>query len=104
MKHRKLGTFSVSALGLGCMTLSHAYGNPPDPETGAAVLRRALDLGYNFFDTAAQYGFGANETLLGRVLKDRRKDVVLASKAGMFRNAQGVREVNGRPEVLRKTC
>jgi aryl-alcohol dehydrogenase-like predicted oxidoreductase len=104
MQQRNLGPFSVSALGLGCMTLSHAYGNPPDPETAATVLRRALDLGYNFFDTAAQYGFGANETLLGNVLKDRRRDIVLASKAGMFRNAQGVREVDARPEVLKKTC
>jgi aryl-alcohol dehydrogenase-like predicted oxidoreductase len=104
MQHRKLGPFSVSSLGLGCMTLSHAYGNPPDAATAANVLRRALDLGYNFFDTAAQYGFGANETLLGTVLKDRRRDIVLASKAGMFRNAQGVREVDARPEVLKKTC
>jgi aryl-alcohol dehydrogenase-like predicted oxidoreductase len=104
MEHRKLGPFSVSALGLGCMTLSHAYGNPPDPATAATVLGTALDLGYNFFDTAAQYGFGANETLLGSVLKDRRRDIVLASKAGMFRNAQGVREVDARPEILKKTC
>jgi aryl-alcohol dehydrogenase-like predicted oxidoreductase len=104
MKRRALGPFSVSALGLGCMTLSHAYGNPPDPKTAANVLRRALDLGYNFFDTAAQYGFGANETLLGSVLKDRRRDIVLASKAGMFKNAQGVREVDARPDVLKKTC
>src|SRR5262245_17130103 len=104
MKRRTLGPFSVSALGLGCMTLSHAYGNPPDPQTAATVLRRALDLGYNFFDTAAQYGFGANETLLGNVLKDRRHDIVLASKAGMFRNAQGIREVDCRPEILKKTC
>ena len=104
MQHRKLGPFSVSALGLGCMTLSHAYGNPPDPATAATVLRTALDLGYNFFDTAAQYGFGANETLLGSVLKDRRRHIVLASKAGMFRNAQGVREVDAHPEILKKTC
>src|SRR5215510_13654981 len=104
MQHRKLGPFSVSALGLGCMTLSHAYGTPPDPVTAATVLRKALDLGYNFFDTAAQYGFGANETLLGNVLKDRRRDIVLASKAGMFKNDQGVREVNGRPDLLKKTC
>lgn len=104
MQRRKLGPFSISALGLGCMTLSHAYGNPPDPATAATVLRKALDLGYNFFDTAAQYGFGANETLLGSVLKDRRRDIVLASKAGMFRNAQGVREVDCRPAVLKKTC
>ena len=104
MQHRTLGPFSVSSLGLGCMTLSHAYGNPPDPATAATVLGTALDLGYNFFDTAAQYGFGANETLLGSVLKDRRRDIVLASKAGMFRNAQGVREVDARPEILKKTC
>ena len=56
MKRRTLGPFSVSALGLGCMTLSHAYGNPPDPATAATVLRKAVDLGYNFFDTAALYG------------------------------------------------
>jgi len=104
MKQRKLGPFSVSAMGLGCMSLSHAYGNPPDPKTAADVLLKALDLGYNFFDTAAQYGFGANETLLGQVLKHRRRDIVLASKAGMFRNAQGVREVDTRPELLKKTC
>ena len=104
MQHRKLGPFSVSALGLGCMTLSHAYGHPPDAATAANVLRRALDLGYNFFDTAAQYGFGANETLLGTALKDRRRDIVLASKAGMFRNAQGVREVDARPAILKQTC
>ena len=104
MQRRTLGPFSVSALGLGCMTLSHAYGNPPDPATAANVLKKALDLGYNFFDTAAQYGFGANETLLGSVLKDRRRDIVLASKAGMFRNAQGVREVDARPDVLKRTC
>ena len=104
MQHRTLGPFSVSSLGLGCMTLSHAYGNPADPATAATVLRRALDLGYNFFDTAAQYGFGANEALLGSVLKDRRRDIVLASKAGMFKNDQGVREVNGRPDLLKKTC
>src|SRR5688500_1090843 len=87
MKRRTIGHLSSSALGLGCMPLSHAYGNPPDPATAANVLRKALDLGYNFFDTAAQYGFGANETLLGNVLKDRRRDIVLASKAGMFKNA-----------------
>ena len=86
------------------MSLSHAYGNPPDPKAAADVLLKALDLGYNFFDTAAQYGFGANETLLGQVLKHRRRDIVLASKAGMFKNAQGVREVDARPEMLKKTC
>ena len=86
------------------MSLSHAYGQPPDADSAARLLLQALDLGYDFFDTAAMYGFGANESLLGRTLKHRRQDYVLASKCGMFRNAQGQREINGRPEVLRQTC
>jgi aryl-alcohol dehydrogenase-like predicted oxidoreductase len=104
MQTRKLGPFTVSAIGLGCMSLSHAYGSPPDAATGAKVLLKALDLGYTHFDTAAMYGFGANETLLGQTLKDRRKDYLLASKCGMFRNAQGQREINGRPDLIKKTC
>ena len=104
MQTRKLGPFDVFPIGLGCMCLSHAYGAPPDPKTAAEVLRKALDLGYTFLDTAALYGFGANETLIGEVLKDRRNDYVLASKCGMFRNAAGVREIDGHPQVLKKTC
>ena len=104
MQTRSLGPFETSALGLGCMSLSHAYGTPPDAETAGEVLLKALDLGYRLIDTAALYGFGANETLIGNTLKHRRGDYVLASKCGMFRNAQGVREVDARPEVLTKTC
>ena len=72
MQTRKLGPFEISALGVGCMSLSHAYGTPPDAETAGKVLLKALDLGYRFIDTAALYGFGANETLIGNVLKARR--------------------------------
>jgi aryl-alcohol dehydrogenase-like predicted oxidoreductase len=104
MQKRKIGPFDVSALGLGCMSLSHAYGTPPDPASAARVLLAALDLGYTHFDTAALYGFGANETLLGQTLKHRRKDFMLASKCGMFRNEAGVRTIDARPEVLKKTC
>lgn len=104
MKTRKIGQFSVSAIGLGCMNLSHAYGTPPDAETGAKILLNALDLGYTHFDTAALYGFGANETLLGNVLKTRRREFMLASKCGMFRDAEGKREIDARPAVLKKTC
>ncbi len=104
MQKRKLGPFTVSSIGLGCMSLSHAYGTPPDADTAAKVLLRALELGYTHFDTAAKYGFGANETLVGKVLKDRRREFVLASKAGMFRNAEGAREINGSPEILKQTC
>lgn len=104
MHTRKLGPFKVSALGLGCMSLSHAYGDPPDPAAAAQVLLKALDLGYTHFDTAALYGFGTNETLLGNTLKQRRKEFTLASKCGMFRNEAGVRTIDARPEMLKRTC
>jgi aryl-alcohol dehydrogenase-like predicted oxidoreductase len=104
MQTRALGPFRVAPIGFGCMSLSHAYGTPPPPEDAAPILLKALDLGYTHFDSAALYGFGANETLLGRVLKDRWQDVVLATKGGMFRNAQGQREIDGRPEVIVQNC
>jgi hypothetical protein len=104
MQSRQLGPFEVSSIGLGCMCLSHAYGHPPGPEMGAKVLNAALDLGYTHFDTAALYGFGANETLLGDALESRRGEYILASKCGMFRDAEGKREIDGRPEKIRQTC
>jgi hypothetical protein len=100
MQTRTLGPFDVSAIGLGCMCLSHAYGTSPDGDTAARVLHRALDLGYTHLDSAALYGFGANETLIGNAIKDRRREYVLAPKGGMFRNAQGQREIDGRPEMI----
>ena len=102
MQTRKIGPFDVSAIGLGCMVLSHAYGNPPDPKTAADVLLKALDLGYTHFDTATLYGFGANETLLGNTLKHRRNEFMLASKCGMFRGASGGKEIDGHPAILKQ--
>ena len=104
MNSRKIGPFNVSAIGLGCMSLSHAYGTPPEADAAATVLLRALDQGYTHFDTAALYGFGANEALIGRTLKSRRHDFVLATKGGMFRNAQGQREIDGHPDVIKQHC
>ena len=104
MKQRKVGPFDVSAIGFGCMNLSHAYGPPASPEQGAAVLNRALDVGYTFLDTAALYGFGANETLIGNTIKHRRDEYVLASKCGMFKGADGKREINGRPDAIKRLC
>ncbi len=108
MKHRQLGPFSVSAIGLGCMNLSHAYGPPVSFEQGERVLLAALDAGVTFFDTAALYGFGNNETLVGQVLKPHRRRFTLASKCGMQgveqANGQKVRVIDGRPDTLRKTC
>lgn len=104
MAKRKLGKFDVAPIGLGCMCLSHAYGHPPDAESAAKLLHKALDLGYDHLDTAALYGFGANETLIGKTLKDRRGEYVLASKCGMFRKGAGQREINGDPVLIKKTC
>ncbi|MDP3855162.1 aldo/keto reductase [Phenylobacterium sp.] len=102
MIERRIGPFEVSAIGLGCMSLSHAYGPPPPREQAEQVLKGALDAGYTFFDTAAVYGIGHNETLVGEVLGSRRKDFVLASKCGLTNGDQ--RELNGRPEILKATC
>ncbi|WP_290701105.1 aldo/keto reductase [Amphritea sp.] len=104
MSNRKLGAFECASIGLGCMNLSHAYGTPPSEKEAEQLLLSALDMGYNMLDTAALYGFGNNEVLLGKVLKQRRNEFVLASKCGMFKNDAGVREINGRPDVIRKTC
>lgn len=103
MKQRRLGPFAVSAIGFGCMNISHAYGTPPDAKASALLLRKALDRGYTLFDTAALYGFGANESLIGETLAHRRSEFVLTTKCGMFKNAAGVREIDGRPEVIRQT-
>ncbi len=102
MKTRKLGPFDVSEIGLGCMSLSHAYGPPPPRDQAEAVLLGALDAGCTFFDTAAVYGLGHNERLVGEVLGPHRDRVVLASKCGLSRGEQ--RQLNGHPDVLKATC
>jgi aryl-alcohol dehydrogenase-like predicted oxidoreductase len=107
MKQRRLGPYTVSAIGLGCMNLSHAYGAPPAPEVGEALIHRALDLGVTMFDTAALYGFGTNELLVGKALKGHRNQITLCSKGGMAGVSfpDGVKRViDGRPETLRKNC
>ena len=101
---RQVGPFEVAPVALGCMNLSHAYGIPPSPAEGAVLLRHAREVGYNFIDTAALYGFGKNETLIGNTLAGQRQDFVLASKCGLFANAEGKREINGHPDMIRTTC
>ena len=100
---RRVGDFEVSAIGLGCMSLSAAYGPPPPREQARALLLRALEIGTTFFDTAAIYGVGHNEELVGEVLGPHRKDFTLASKCGLFATPDGKREINGRPETLKAT-
>jgi len=107
MQQRRIGPVTVSAIGLGCMNLSHAYGVPPPQEQAERVLLAALDAGVTLIDTAALYGFGANEKLLGQVLKGQRQRFTLASKGGMagVAFADGVKRViDGRPEAIRRDC
>ncbi len=104
---RPIGPFQVSPIGLGCMNLSHGYGVPPSEEQGEKVLLAALEAGVTLFDTAALYGFGKNETLVGRVLKAHRKDIVLCSKGGMagVEFPDGVKRViDGSPAAIRRNC
>ncbi len=102
MRTRKIGTFNVSEIGLGCMNLSHAYGVPPSADEAKVLIHKALDLGVTHFDTAALYGFGHNEELIGSALKPVRNQIHLASKCGMT-GVDGKRVIDGRPETLRKT-
>jgi aryl-alcohol dehydrogenase-like predicted oxidoreductase len=103
MNLRTLGTHQVSAVSFGCMNLSHAYGPPQPREVSERILRKALDLGVTHFDTAALYGFGANEKLVGEVLARRPDNIVIASKCGLF-GRDGKRVIDGRPEAIRAVC
>jgi aryl-alcohol dehydrogenase-like predicted oxidoreductase len=96
---RKVGKFSVSAIGIGCMNLSHAYLPRPEPEQAERLLLHALDAGVTFFDTAALYGFGANEELLGRTLMHRRGEFMLASKC-VLAEIDGKRGLDGSPQAI----
>jgi aryl-alcohol dehydrogenase-like predicted oxidoreductase len=109
MQQRQLGPFPVSAIGLGCMNICHAYGSPISEAEAEQLLLAALDAGVTHFDTAALYGFGVSETLVGKFLSAHRSKFTLASKCGMQGvdvNGDGklVRVIDGRPETLRATC
>jgi len=103
MKTRTLGDLQVSAIGLGCMGMSQAYGNA-DPQESERTLHRALDLGVNFLDTANAYGLGHNESLIGRVLKERRREMVLATKFGIAIDKDGNRGIDGHPDQVATRC
>ncbi len=104
METRPLGKLSVSALGLGCMSMSEFYG-PADEKESIATLHRAIDLGITFLDTADMYGIGRNEELVGKAVRDRRDRVVVATKFGILRSKDGARlGISGKADYVRQAC
>ena len=105
MEKRRLGANGpeVSALGLGCMSLSGVYG-PSDEREGIALIHRAVGLGVDHFDSSDMYGWGQNEELLGPALKGRRRDVLIATKFGQTQRPGGANGVDGRPEYVMAAC
>ncbi len=100
---RKIGDSEVNAIGLGCMNLSHGYGPATDRKDAERFLNQALDIGYDFFDTATLYGDGNNERLLGSAIMHRRDEFFLASK-GVMAFVDGKRGMDGRPEAIKAQC
>src|ERR1700730_703050 len=104
-QRRRLGKAGPegSAVGLGCMSLSGVYGTSDD-DAGIRLIHRAVELGVNHFDSSDMYGWGQNEELLGRALKGRRNNVVIASKFGQTRRPGGANGVDGSPAYVVQAC
>ena len=105
LAQRQLGksALRVSAIGRGCMGLSGVYG-PADDNESLTLIQKAIDLGVNHLDSSDMYGWGHNETLIGKALQGRRDQVILATKFGQVQNPGGPNQVNGRPEYVIEAC
>ncbi len=103
MKRRAAGGLEVSAIGLGCMSMTPIYGDPSEPEA-IATIHRAVEFGIDLIDTSDAYANGRNEELVGRAIKGRRDKIVLATKFGQIRRPDGTGEVSGRPDYVRAAC
>jgi aryl-alcohol dehydrogenase-like predicted oxidoreductase len=105
LEHRTLGKsdLSVSAIGLGCMSLSGIYGSADDA-VSEDLIRHAIDIGVNHFDSSDMYGWGHNEQVLGKALKGRRDSIVVATKFGQTQRPGQSNGVNGRPDYVAEAC
>src|SRR3954451_22351120 len=103
MQRRRLGGLEVSAIGLGCATMTPFY-DQPDPESAIATIRRARELGIDFLDSSDAYGAGRNEELIARAVEGHRGEYVIASKFGNVQLQGGPRFADGRPEYVKECC
>jgi len=104
MQRRRLGGLEVGAIGLGCLTMTEAYGTPPPESEAIATIHRAADLGVDLLDTSDAYAKGANELLVGRAIAGRRQRYVVASKFGNLRKPDGTPGADGRPAYVKQAC
>jgi aryl-alcohol dehydrogenase-like predicted oxidoreductase len=103
MQRRRLGALEVSAVGLGCATMTPFY-DEPDPESAIATIRRAREIGVDFLDTSDAYGAGRNEELIARAIAGHRDEYVIGSKFGNVQLQGGPRFADGRPEYVKECC
>jgi aryl-alcohol dehydrogenase-like predicted oxidoreductase len=104
MQRRHLGQLQVSAIGLGCLTLTEAYGTPPAQADAIGIIHRAAALGIDFLDTSDAYAKGANEILVGKAIAGRRGGYLVASKFGNLRKPDGTPTADGRPVYVKQAC